>query len=436
MEGDELTQNIEQWKIKRLIDNLDKARGNGTSLISLIIPPREQLPIINKMITEEYGKSSNIKSRIVRQAVQSALTSTKERLKLYNNRLPANGLILYCGEVINEEGVCEKKYTIDFQPYRAINTTLYICDNKFHTQPLKDLLVMDDKFGFIIIDGNGALFGTLQGNTREVLHKFSVDLPKKHRRGGQSALRFARLRMESRNNYLRKVAEQAVVQFISSDKVNVAGLIVAGSAEFKNVLVQSDLFDQRLAAKVLKIVDVAYGGENGFTQAIELSADTLSNIKFIREKKVMSKFFEEVAQDTKKYCYGVEDTMKSLIMGAVEVILLFENLNFTRYVLKNPTTGVEKTLYLTPEQEEDHGNFMENGEELEALEKGPLPEWIVDNYMKFGAGLEFITDRSQEGAQFVRGFGGLGAFLRYQVDMAHLNAGEEELDEEWDDDFM
>jgi len=35
------------------------------------------------------------------------------------------------------------------------------------------------------MDGNGALFGTLQGNTREVLHKFTVDLPKKHGRGGQ-----------------------------------------------------------------------------------------------------------------------------------------------------------------------------------------------------------------------------------------------------------
>ena len=50
------------------------------------------------------------------------------------------------------------------------------------------------RFGFIVMDGNGALFGTLQGNTRDVLHKFTVDLPKKHGRGGQSALRFARLR--------------------------------------------------------------------------------------------------------------------------------------------------------------------------------------------------------------------------------------------------
>ncbi len=28
---------------------------------------------------------------------------------------------------------------------------------------------------------------------------------------------------------------------------------------------------QRLACKVLKVVDVSYGGENGFNQAIELS---------------------------------------------------------------------------------------------------------------------------------------------------------------------
>jgi len=89
--------------------------------------------------------------------------------------------------------------------------------------------------------------------------------------------------------------------------------------------------------------------------------------------------------------------MKSLLMGAVETLCLFEDLNYMRYILKNPTTGLESTLYLTPEEEEKHENFMENGEELDVLEKGPLPEWLVENYMKFGAVLEFITDRSQEG---------------------------------------
>lgn len=103
------------------------------------------------------------------------------------------------------------------------------------------------------MDGNGALFGTLQGNTREVLNKFTVDLPKKHGRGGQSALRFARLRMEKRHNYVRKVAETAVEMFIKNDKVVVAGLILAGSADFKTELGQSDMFDQRLQVRCLSV---------------------------------------------------------------------------------------------------------------------------------------------------------------------------------------
>ena len=57
-----------------------------------------------------------------------------------------------------------------------------------------------------------------------MLHKFTVDLPKKHGRGGQSALRFARLRMEKRHNYVRKVAETAVQLFVTNDKANVSGM--------------------------------------------------------------------------------------------------------------------------------------------------------------------------------------------------------------------
>lgn len=81
------------------------------------------------------------------------------------------------------------------------------------------MLESDEKFGFIVMDGNGVLIGSLCGNTREVLHKMSVDLPKKHGRGGQSAVRFARLRLEKRHNYLRKVAELATQYFITNDRV-------------------------------------------------------------------------------------------------------------------------------------------------------------------------------------------------------------------------
>lgn len=114
--------------------------------------------------------------------------------------------------------------------------------------------------------------------------KFSVDLPKKHGRGGQSSVRFARIRMEKRHNYVRKVAESAVQCFISQDKPNIMGLVLAGSADFKTELGQSEMFDERLQQKIVKIVDVSYGGENGFNQAIDLSADSLANVRFVNEK--------------------------------------------------------------------------------------------------------------------------------------------------------
>ena len=63
---------------------------------------------------------------------------------------------------------------------------------------------------------------------------------------------------------MRKVAELAVTNFIKDDMPNVKGLVLAGSANFKTELSQSDLFDKRLAATIVSIVDVSYGGENGF----------------------------------------------------------------------------------------------------------------------------------------------------------------------------
>ena len=56
------------------------------------------------------------------------------------------------------------------------------------------------------------------------------------------------------------------------------------------------------------------------------------------------------------------------------------------------------------------------GVELEVVEKQQLVEWFANNYKNFGAQLEFVTNRSQEGSQFVKGFGGIGGILRYKVD--------------------
>ena len=111
-------KNVEIWKIKKLIKSLEAARGyehdrivaffftesffrNGTSMISLIIPPRDQIPRIAKMLADEYGTASNIKSRVNRLSVLSAITSVQARLKLYNKGMRSNfnliGEILFLG---------------------------------------------------------------------------------------------------------------------------------------------------------------------------------------------------------------------------------------------------------------------------------------------------------------------------------------------------
>lgn len=333
---------------------------------------------------------------------------------------------MYCGTVITEDGK-ERKVNIDFEPFKPINTSLYLCDNKFHTEDLQELLMDDEAFGFIIMDGNGCLYGTVQGSNREILHKFSVDLPKKHGRGGQSALRFARLRLEKRHNFVRKVAELATQLFVpDGQKPNVQGLVLAGSADFKSELMRSDLFDQRLAKIVLKMVDVSYGGEQGFNQAIEGSADTLSNVKLMKEKKLLQKYMDEISRDTGKYCFMVEDTLKALELGAVEDLIIWDNLDIQRYVLRNSSTSEDTVVHLTKEQEQDDSNFRDSeGAELETIEKETLVEWFANNYKQFGCKLEFVTDRSGEGTQFVKGFGGIGGTLRWKVDFVELSNFEE-----------
>ena len=429
--GDESTdRNVEMWKIKRLIKSLEAARGNGTSMISLIIPPKDQISRVAKMLADELGTASNIKSRVNRLSVLGAITSVQQRLKLYS-KVPPKGLVIYCGTIVTDEGK-EKKVNIDFEPFKPINRFLYLCDNKFHTEALSALLADDNKFGFIVMDGNGALFGTLCGNTRDVLHKFTVDLPKKHGRGGQSALRFARLRLEKRHNYVRKVAETAVQLFITQDRLNVDGVILAGSADFKTELSQSDMFDQRLQSRVLKVVDVSYGGENGFNQAIELSAEVLSNVKFIQEKKLIGRYFDEISQDTGKYCFGVDDTLKALEMGAIETLIVWENIDVTRFSLNNHAKGEEIVLHLTSEQEKDKTFFVdkETGVELELTDRIALLEWFANHYKTYGATLEIVTDRSQEGSQFCKGFGGIGGILRYRVDFQSMEYDSD--DEDYD----
>jgi peptide chain release factor subunit 1 len=409
---------VEQWKLKKLIRMLESVSGNGTSVISLIAPPKDQISRLSKMLLDESARATNIQCRTNRQSVLDTISSLQQRLKLFT-KVPQNGLIAFCGTVMNVDGN-ENKLLVTFEPFKPINTSMYMCDSKFHTEALSNLFEQDDKVGFIVIDGHGCLFGLLTGSNRTTLSKFHVDLPNKHGRGGQSEIRFARLRLEKRHNYIHKVAELATSHFITNDIPNIKALILAGCADFKLKLNSSPLFDLRLAAIVIKIVDVAYGQENGFNQAIGLSADAIANVSFRQEQQLLSRFFMEIAKNTGKSCFGIKETLFALHAGAVKELIVNESLDLKRYVLKHLDTQIENIVCLSPLQESCY--FTDENIKWEVVDKTSVIDWFIDNFKKFGASLQFVTDKSQQGYQFCKGFGGVGGLLRY-----NLNVPEDDL---------
>ena len=380
-----MSSSLDDWKLKRLIKYLKSIEGSGTSFVTLIIPPNSQISLFNQLLTDEFGTASNIKSRVNRQSVLSAITYAQQKLKLYN-RIPNNGLVIYSGETDST------KISIDLEPPKPINASQYICDKYFHTEILEELLESDKTYGFIIVDGNGCLFGTLSGNTPKIISHFDVHLPGKTRRGGQSAARFGRLREEKYHNYLRKVAENAVQIFITNDKVNVSGIVLAGVAAIKIELSKSDLFDSRLQSKVISVLDIAYGGLNGFNQAIDLAAPLLEGVRLVHEKKVLQKFFDTLRDNASLNLLGLNEVQKSYDSGAIDTLILWDGL------------------------------------------PSEILEPFIETYKNYGIILELISDQSSEGNQFVKGFGGIGAILRYPLTNDDQEQGADDDDQnEWID---
>ncbi|KAG5859647.1 eukaryotic peptide chain release factor subunit 1 [Encephalitozoon hellem] len=365
---------VEMWRMKKLLRNLRDSRGNGTSMISIIIPPKDQISRVSKMLTDEYGTASNIKSRVNRLSVLGAITSAQSKLKQYS-KTPPNGLGIFVGTVLMEQNK-EKKVSVGIEPIKPVNTSLYMCDSKFHVDDLLALFEDEAKYGFIVMDGHSTVFATLQGNVKTILQQIHVDLPKKHGRGGQSSVRFARLRVEKRNAYIKKVGEIAGNLFLTNCVMNVEGIILAGQSDLKNEL--SRVLDSRI--KVIKTVDTNYGGEGGLNQAIELCEDILKDVKLSKEKKVLQKFFNEINTESGRFCFTMKETVQCLEMGAVDTLIVYENLPDVR----------DEELFV---------------------------DWIAENYKSFGCALVFVSDKSAEGTQFIEGFGGIGGILRYRVDM-------------------
>ena len=384
---------VDKQRMKRLIKWLnDLPKGNATSMITLVIAPGTQLSQVNDNIKKEKGDAANVQSRVNRQSILSALESITQKLKMYH-KCPPNGLVLFCGE-----GAEQKKIMVAVEPLKPINTRDYWCGKEFKTDVLEATIDDDTCYGFIIIDGSGVLFAKLDGQNKTILpNGFTVDLPKKHGRGGQSALRFARLRLEKRHNYLTKVKDECVKCFITDNLPNVKGIVVAGIAELKHELIER--MDPRLRAVIIEVIDLAYGHTDGLKQAIALTADRLVGLKLSDEIRILKSFFDEIQTSSGKYVYGLTSVHALIGSGAIETVIVWENY---KELYPDDTINAEA-------DEADAAVGRIDG-------KVEYIDWLLDNYQNYGCSVQIISDKSSEGEQFIKGFSGIGAILRYPVD--------------------
>jgi peptide chain release factor subunit 1 len=51
------------WKVKRIMKKLAASKGNGTSMVTLVIPPKETLGSAMSFLNSEHAQAANIKSK-------------------------------------------------------------------------------------------------------------------------------------------------------------------------------------------------------------------------------------------------------------------------------------------------------------------------------------------------------------------------------------
>ena len=308
----------ERQKLRKFINNLALVRGRHTELVSVYIPAGYDIQKIINHLQQEQGTASNIKDAKTRKHVQEAIEKMIRHLKLFR-KTPPNGLAVFSGNISNKEGKVDIQ-VFSIEPPEPIGTRLYRCSQTFILDILKDMLEHKEQYGLIVIDKREATLGILKGTAIQKLTKLTSGVPGKIKAGGQSAMRFARLREGAAKEFYKRVSEACNKEFLG--KENLKGILIGGPGPTKEEFL--DYLNQQLKDKVIGIKDITYTDEQGLHDLVDKSQDVLAKEVIAEEKLIMQKFFNLLAKEPNKVAYGLENVKKALNYSAVETLLISE----------------------------------------------------------------------------------------------------------------
>lgn len=169
----------------------------------------------------------------------------------------------------------------------------------------------------IIISGKNCSFYTICG-THITNHKtLHVDLPNKHNKGGQSSLRFDRLRVEAHSNYITQVIDN--IKFIYPDTKQ--SMIISGSGSLKN-----DLHARiNNTYNILRVIDLQYDKQAGLHELLPQCHDLVSSLTIQKEKSYLNLFFNSLLDEQPLSIYGRHNINYCLQQNLLKYLIIHES---------------------------------------------------------------------------------------------------------------
>lgn len=407
---------VRLYKIRKVITELSGKEGRGTELVSLYIPPKKPIHEVVAYLRNEWGTAGNIKSDTTRNHVQDALTKTMQRLKLYRET-PDNGLVIFCGALMTNGPGSEVIVLREITPPKAVKSFLYMCDDHFHIEYLKDMLKEEKVYGLLSIDANDVGIGVLSGESFEIANVMTSGISGKTRKGGQSARRYERGREMELTYFYHRVADHANRIFMEEYKVT--GLVVGGPGYTKEDFLKTEFLNYQLRKNLVAVLDTAYAGREGVRELVDKAADKLQDVRLFEEKKLVQRFLGEVNKANGLAVYGLPRIIDALNKSNVETILVSDDIDTVRIsaTCKNCQTVREKFVSASKKTQATQDIVVDpcancGSKEFE-VDEIDIVDLLEERAIQVGAKVEVISSGTEEGAM-LKSFGGAAAFLRYK----------------------
>jgi peptide chain release factor subunit 1 len=212
----------------------------------------------------------------------------------------------------------KNRICIVLEPPKSITKFIYLCDNRYHTEYIEPLYNTYVDNGLIVITGDSVKIYNINGEDIKNICKSTVNIAKKHNKGGQSAPRFGRMRENDIQQYISKCKELATRCFTTDDIPNIEKLIIAGMGDKKDKLY--DELHPKLKILCSKITISEKENIHDIFMKCKhiLNQDNHSLIE-------LENFMEHFNKDTGKAIYGIKDVIDALNDCKLEKILVHEN---------------------------------------------------------------------------------------------------------------